>query len=190
MNARAEVTETDASSELGAKPSVLITGCSTGIGAVAARLLRGREWRVFATARKQADVDALLDQGFEAFLLDYEDPATVDTCLQAVLERTGGRLDALFNNGAYAIPGALEDMPLPALKQLFEANFFGWHELTRRVIPVMRRQGHGRIVQCSSILGFIAMPFRGAYTASKFALEGYTDTPCGWSWPAAGSTSA
>ncbi|WP_231710487.1 SDR family oxidoreductase [Roseibium limicola] len=159
-----------------AKRTVLITGCSSGIGLNAARLLRGRDWRVFATARKQQDVDELAAQGFEAFRLDYEEPESLKTVLMAVLERTDGRLDALFNNGAYAIPGALEDISPEALQTLFQANFFGWHELTRLVVPVMRAQGSGRIVQCSSILGFIAMPFRGAYTASKFALEGYTDT--------------
>ena len=89
---------------------------------------------------------------------------------------TGGTLDALFNNGAYAIPGAVEDLPTEALRDIFESNFFGWHSLTRAVLPVMRAQGHGRIVQCSSVLGLITMPWRGAYNASKFALEGLTDT--------------
>nr|WP_149893279.1 SDR family oxidoreductase [Roseibium aestuarii] len=161
---------------LAAKRTILITGCSTGIGAEAARLLRGRDWRVFASARRAEDVEALKAQGFEAVLIDYEAPETIAPALQDVLARTDGRLDALFNNGAYAIPGALEDISTDALKTLFQANFFGWHELTRQVLPVMLAQGHGRIVQCSSILGFIAMPYRGAYTASKFALEGYSDT--------------
>ncbi|MEP0584313.1 SDR family oxidoreductase [Roseibium sp.] len=156
--------------------SVLITGCSTGIGEVAAHLMRGRNWRVFPTARKQTDVDRLKEQGFEAFLLDYEEPATIKAALDSILELTDGKLDGLFNNGAYAIPGALEDMPVEGLQTLFQANFFGWHDLTRQVVPVMRAQGSGRIVQCSSILGFIAMKYRGAYTASKFALEGYSDT--------------
>ncbi|MEJ8474902.1 SDR family oxidoreductase [Roseibium algae] len=156
--------------------SVLMTGCSTGIGLTAAHLMRGRNWRVFPTARKQADVDRLRQNGFEAFLLDYEKPETIKTALGTVLERTEGKLDALFNNGAYAIPGALEDMPVEGLQTLFQANFFGWHDLTRQVIPVMRTQKSGRIVQCSSILGFIAMKYRGAYTSSKFALEAYSDT--------------
>lgn len=155
---------------------ILITGCSSGIGAAAARTLRGRDWRVFATARRAEDVERLRAAGFESLLLDYEDAASIEEAAAAVLERTGGRLDALFNNGAYAIPGALEDMPTEALRQLFEANFLGWHTLTRAVLPAMRRQGAGRIVQCSSILGFIGMPYRGAYNASKFALEGYSDT--------------
>lgn len=159
-----------------AKRTVLITGCSSGIGASAARLLRGRNWRVFATARRQEDVDKLLDQGFEAFLLDYEAPETIPQALEAVLKRSDGKLEAVFNNGAYAIPGALEDVSSDAMRTIFQANLFGWHELTRLIVPVMRKQGHGRIVQCSSILGFIAMPYRGAYTSTKFALEGYTDT--------------
>jgi len=155
---------------------ILITGCSSGIGERAAHILRGRDWRVFATARKKADVARLRDKGFESLRLDYEDEASVLAAAGEVLERTHGRLDALFNNGAYAIPGALEDMPSDALRGLFEANFIGWHTLTRAVIPAMRAQGAGRIVQCSSILGFIGMPYRGAYNASKYALEGYSDT--------------
>jgi NAD(P)-dependent dehydrogenase (short-subunit alcohol dehydrogenase family) len=155
---------------------ILITGCSSGIGAAAAHTLRGRDWRVFATARRAEDVERLQAAGFESFRLDYEDEASILSASESLFERTGGRLDALFNNGAYAIPGALEDMPTPALRSLFEANFLGWHTLTRAVLPTMRRQGHGRIVQCSSILGFIGMPYRGAYNASKFALEGYSDT--------------
>lgn len=159
-----------------AQRTILITGCSSGIGEAAAHTLRGRDWRVFATARRAEDVERLRAAGFESLRLDYSDPDSLEAGAREVLERTGGRLDALFNNGAYAVPGALEDIPTAALRDLFEANFFGWHTLTRAVIPAMRAQGHGRIVQCSSILGFIGMPFRGAYNASKFALEGYSDT--------------
>ncbi|GGF07338.1 SDR family NAD(P)-dependent oxidoreductase [Stappia taiwanensis] len=155
---------------------ILITGCSSGIGRAAAHALRGRDWRVIATARAQADVEILRDKGFESFRLDYEDEDSITAAADAVLERSGGRLDALFNNGAYAIPGALEDLPTAALRGLFEANFIGWHTLTRAVLPAMLAEGQGRIVQCSSILGFIGMPYRGAYNASKFALEGYSDT--------------
>jgi NAD(P)-dependent dehydrogenase (short-subunit alcohol dehydrogenase family) len=155
---------------------VLITGCSSGIGEAAAHTLRGRDWRVFATARREADVVRLKDQGFESLRLDYQDEASIAAAAAEVLERTGGRLDALFNNGAYAIPGALEDLDSAALREIFEANFFGWHALTRAVLPAMRAQGAGRIVQCSSILGFVGMPYRGAYNATKFALEGYSDT--------------
>jgi NAD(P)-dependent dehydrogenase (short-subunit alcohol dehydrogenase family) len=156
--------------------SILMTGCSSGIGETSARLLRGRNWRVFATARKLEDVQRLKDEGFESFQLDYEDPDSIRVTADAVLEATNGELDAIFNNGAYAIPGALEDLPTDGLRALFEANFIGWHDLTRQIIPAMRAQKCGRIVQCSSVLGFVALKYRGAYTASKFALEAYTDT--------------
>ncbi len=156
--------------------SILITGCSSGIGHHLAHALHERGWRVLATCRKQEDCQRLRDEGLESFRLDYEDDQSIEAGFEEAIERTGGRLDALFNNGAYAIPGAAEDLPAGALRQIFEANFFGWHSLTRRVIPVMRRQGHGRIVMNSSILGFSALRMRAAYVATKYALEGYTDT--------------
>ncbi len=156
--------------------TLLITGCSSGIGEAAAHLMRGRDWRVFATARKTEDVERLRQQGFEAFRLDYEDPDSIMNAADSVLEACDGKLDALFNNGAYAVPGALEDMPVAALRSLFEANFIGWHDLTQRIIPSMRLNRSGRIVQCSSVLGLVALKYRGAYTASKFALEAYSDT--------------
>lgn len=159
-----------------ASRSVLITGASSGIGQVAALTLRKRGYRVFATARKTEDVEALQAQGVVALPLDYADPASVAACADAVLEATGGTLFALFNNGAYGQLGAVEDLPTAALRAQFEANLFGWHDLTRRFIPGMRRAGAGRIVQCSSVLGIVAMKYRGAYVASKFALEGLTDT--------------
>lgn len=154
------------------RPTILVTGASSGIGAHCARALMADGWRVFATARKQADLDALRADGIEAFYLDYAEPESIARLADAVLQRTGGRLDALFNNGAYAQPGAVEDLPVEALRAQFEANLFGWHDLTRRIVPVMRAQGHGRIVHCSSILGLVPVPFRGAYAASKHALEG------------------
>ncbi|MGB3407970.1 MAG: SDR family NAD(P)-dependent oxidoreductase [Jannaschia sp.] len=156
--------------------SILITGCSSGIGLDAARHLSRRGWSVFAACRKAGDCARLEAEGLISPLIDYEDTDTIAPALARVLEATGGTLTALFNNGAYAIPGLVEDLPTAALRQNFEANFFGWHELTRRVIPVMRAQGHGRIVQNSSVLGFAAMPWRGSYNATKFALEGLTDT--------------
>lgn len=156
--------------------SILITGCSSGIGRDAALTLHARGWRVFATCRTQADCDALEELGLRSPQLDYRDAASITRALSETLEATGGTLDALFNNGAYALPGAVEDLPTDGLREIFEANFFGWHALTRQVIPVMRAQGHGRIVQCSSVLGFIPMKWRGAYVATKFALEGLTDT--------------
>ena len=152
--------------------SILITGCSSGIGEHCALVLKAEGWRVFATARKPEDIAALKAQGFEAYFLDYTDEASIKNCLADVLTATGGTLDALFNNGAYAQAGAVEDVPTDVLRAQFEANFFGWHTLTRAIIPIMRKQGHGRIVHCSSILGRIAMPFRGPYAATKFALEG------------------
>lgn len=152
--------------------SIIVTGASSGIGAHCARALKAEGWRVFATARKPADIAALEADGIETFYLDYREPASIEALVASVLERTGGRLDALFNNGAHAQPGAVEDLPVSALKEQFEANLFGWHDLTRRIVPVMRRQGHGRLVHCSSILGLTPVRFRGAYSASKHALEG------------------
>lgn len=156
--------------------SILITGCSSGIGYDAAHGMRTQGWRVFAACRKPEDCARLKEEGFEAPLLDYTDEATIQSALAEVLKATGGTLDALFNNGAHGLPGAVEDLPTDALRAIFESNFFGWHSLTRAVIPVMRAQGGGRIVQCSSVLGFVTMPWRGAYNATKFALEGLTDT--------------
>jgi NAD(P)-dependent dehydrogenase (short-subunit alcohol dehydrogenase family) len=156
--------------------SILITGCSSGIGYDAALGLKARGWRVFASCRKEADCERLRTEGFESPRIDYEDEASIRAGLEAVLAATDGRLDALFNNGAYAIPGLLEDMPRDALRAIFEANVFGWMDLTRQVIPVMRAQGHGRIVMNSSILGFITLSWRGAYNATKFAIEGFSDT--------------
>ena len=156
--------------------SILITGCSSGIGYDAAHALAARGWRVFATCRKETDCERLRTEGLESFLLDYEDEASIKTAVSEVLGRTGGTLNALFNNGAYAIPGAVEDLPRDALRAIFEANVFGHADLTNRLIPVMRAQGHGRIIQCSSVLGFVPMKWRGAYVASKYALEGLSDT--------------
>ena len=156
--------------------SILITGCSSGIGRCAALGMRDRGWRVFATARKPADIAALQAEGVTALYLEYAEEDSIAAAAEAVFSATGGRLDALFNNGAYGQPGALEDVRTDVLRAQFEANFFGWHDLTRRVIPAMRRQGHGRIVMCSSVLGFITLGFRGSYSCSKFALEAYSDT--------------
>ncbi len=156
--------------------TILITGCSSGIGLCAARTLRARGYRVLTTARKPVDVSRLAGEGFEAFLLDLADPASIQLAVKRVLETTGGVLYGLFNNGAYGQPGAVEDLRREVLREQFETNLFGTHELTNLVIPVMRRQGYGRIIQNSSVLGFAAMRYRGAYNASKFALEGLSDT--------------
>ena len=156
--------------------TILITGCSSGIGYAAAHALRERGWRVFASCRQTRDCERLAAEGFDAPQLDYTDASSIATAVDHVLEQTGGTLDALYNNGAHATPGAVEDLPTDALREIFESNFFGWHELTRKIIPVMRAQGHGRIIQCSSVLGLVTMPWRGAYNSTKFALEGLTDT--------------
>ena len=155
--------------------SILITGCSSGIGLDAARGLKARGWRVLATCRQEADCERLRDEGLESFRLDYADEASIAEALAEVLRRTGGTLDALYNNGAFACPGAVEDLPRGALREIFETNLFGYHDLTRRVIPVMRAQGAGRIVNCSSVLGLVGLTWRGAYVATKFAMEGLTD---------------
>ena len=156
--------------------SILITGCSTGIGACVARGLSAQGWRVFATARKPEDVERLQAEGLESLLLDLNDSACIHAAVDAVLAQTGGRLDALFNNGGFGQVGAVEDLTRDALREQFETNLFGWIELTNRVIPVMRQQGHGRIVMNSSVLGYAAFAYRGAYNAVKFALEGLSDT--------------
>lgn len=158
-----------------AQRSILITGCSSGIGLDAARTLHARGWRVFATCRAEADCDRLRAEGLDSFRLDYTDAASMAAAVERAAGATGGRLDALFNNGAFACPGAVEDLPTDALRAIFETNLFGWHELTRRVIPLMRAQGAGRIVQCSSVLGFVGLKWRGAYVATKHALEGLSD---------------
>lgn len=156
--------------------TIIVTGCSSGIGAHCARALKAEGWRVFATVRRQEDLASLQADGIEALLMDYTKPETIAALVETVTARTGGRIDALFNNGAYGQPGAVEDLSTDVLRLQFETNFFGWHDLTRQVIPFMRAQGHGRIVNCSSILGLIPYRYRGAYNASKFALEGLTVT--------------
>jgi len=156
--------------------SVLITGCSTGIGFDSAMTLATQGYQVFATARRESDVSKLKALGLNAHVLDLSCEHSIKTAFDWVLTQTNGQLYALFNNGAYGQAGALEDLPIKALKEQFTTNVFGWHYLTTLVIPIMRQQGFGRIIQNSSVLGLVAMPYRGAYNASKFAIEGYTDT--------------
>ncbi len=155
---------------------VLITGCSSGIGYCVACGLKSRGYTVFATARQSKDVTRLQQEGFSSFVLDLNDSQSISLAVQTLLEQTNGRLYGLFNNGAYGQPGAVEDLSREALRQQFETNLFGTHELTRQIIPIMRRQGEGRIIQNSSVLGLVVLAYRGAYNASKFALEGLTDT--------------
>lgn len=159
-----------------ASPTVLITGCSSGIGHCLALGLRARGYRVFATARKPADVAALRVQGFEALELDLDRSESIAAAVAAVAVATGGDLFALINNGAYGQPGAVEDLSRATLRAQFETNVFGTHELTNLVIPLMRRRGGGRIIQISSILGRACLAYRGAYNASKYALEALSDT--------------
>ncbi len=156
--------------------SVLITGCSSGIGHCVAHGLHKRGYRVIATARAAEDVERLRSEGLEALRLDLDDAKSIAQAVSETLALTGGTLYALFNNGAYGQPGAVEDLTTDTLRAQFETNLFGWHELTRQIIPLMRQQGEGRIIQNSSILGFVTMAYRGAYNASKFALEGLSDT--------------
>lgn len=156
--------------------TILITGCSTGIGYTCAIGLKARGYRVFATARKDEDLKRLEGEGLEAIALDYRYPDSVEACAAEVSRRTDGRLYGLFNNGAYGQTGAVEDISRAVLEEQFAANFFGWHQLTRACLPMMRANGAGRIVQCSSVLGLLALKWRGPYNASKFALEGLTDT--------------
>lgn len=156
--------------------TILITGCSSGIGYTTANVLKRRGHRVIVSARQQNDVDRLKREGFEAVRLDLAESASIRQAVAETLALTDGKLDALFNNGAFGQPGAVEDLSRDVLRFQFETNFFGTHELTNLVIPVMRRQGQGRIIYNSSVLGFVAMTYRGAYNASKFALEGLADT--------------
>ncbi|WP_198264202.1 SDR family oxidoreductase [sulfur-oxidizing endosymbiont of Gigantopelta aegis] len=156
--------------------TILITGCSSGIGLCCALELKKRGYRVFATARKTEDVTLLAQQGFESFQLDLSDSDSIHNAVDKILALTGGRLDALFNNGAYGQPGAVEDLQRQVLEKQFSVNVFGTQELTNRIIPIMRQQGHGRIIYNGSVLGIISLPFRGAYNASKYALEGLADT--------------
>ncbi|UCA12450.1 SDR family oxidoreductase [Aeromonas enteropelogenes] len=155
---------------------VLITGCSSGIGLAAAKALGEHGFTVIASARKAEDVTRLQQAGLLAVQLDLADPASIEQGAGAALALAGGRLYGLFNNGAYGQPGALEDLPTEALREQFETNLFGWHHLIRQVLPAMLTAREGRIVQNSSVLGLVAMKYRGAYNASKFALEGYSDT--------------
>lgn len=159
-----------------AQRTILITGCSSGIGLDAARTLSKRGWRVLATCRREEDCEQLRSEGLESFVLDYNCPDSVKNGANEALHLSDGKIDALFNNGAYAIPGLVEDLSREALQAIFNTNLFGQFELINCLLPAMRARGQGRIVNCSSVLGFAAQPFRGAYNATKFAMEGLSDT--------------
>ncbi len=156
--------------------TIFITGCSSGIGYRTAVLLKERGYRVIASARKIADVERLTQEGFDTVQLDLADSKSIHQAVAKVRTLTQDRIDGLFNNGAFGQPGAVEDLSREVLRQQFETNLFGTHELTNLIIPLMRAQGHGRIIYNSSVLGFVAMTYRGAYNASKYALEGLVDT--------------
>ncbi len=158
------------------KKTILITGCSSGIGYCVAKALQERGYHVFATARRSESVDALRQDGLESFQLDLMNTDSINRAFESVMHHTNGKLYALFNNGAYGLPGAIEDLSRDALRDQFETNVLGWQELTNLAIPVMRQQGYGRIIQNSSVLGFVSLPFRGAYNATKYAIEGLSDT--------------
>ncbi len=156
--------------------SILITGCSSGIGLETALYLQKKGFLVFATARKKKDVQTLKDHGLKSFLLDVTKTDTIRDTLESILTQTEGTLDILFNNAGFGQPGALEDIPTQALKDQFETNVFGLHELTKQVLPIMQAQGYGKIINHSSVLGLVSLKFRGAYNASKYAVEGLSDT--------------
>ena len=158
------------------KRSILITGCSSGIGRCLARGLAGRGYQVFATARRSSDVESLAAEGLSSLQLDLDDSVSIREAVAEVLCRTGAELYGLVNNGSYGLYGAVEDLSRETLRRQFETNLFGTHELTSLLLPVFRRQRRGRIVQIGSVLGFAPIPFRGAYNASKHALEGLSDT--------------
>jgi len=156
--------------------TVLITGASTGIGFYVAHELTKAGYRVIASCRSSSDVARLQQEGLESVQLDLADSESIQRGFAQAMTLTGTELYGLFNNGAYGQPGAVEDLPIKALRQQFNTNFFGWCELTNLALPIMLRQGYGRIIQNSSVLGIAAMPLRGAYNASKYAIEGISDT--------------
>ena len=160
----------------GAGKDVLVTGCSSGIGRCVALALQARGYRVFASARRQEDLDELAAAGLHAVELHLDRPDSVRAAAQQVLDACDGHVYGLFNNGAYGQPGAVEDLRWEVLEAQLRSNLLGWHELTRLLLPGMRRASSGRIIQNSSVLGLVAMPYRGAYNCSKFALEGLSDT--------------
>ncbi len=157
--------------------SIFITGCSHGgIGYATSVYLKDKGYNVFTSARQQKDVNALIAEGFVSYLVDVNNYEQVDLALQDILLRTNGTLDAVFNNAGYGQAGALEDIDTTVLKEQFETNFFSLHNITRKVIKIMRKQGSGKIIQHSSVLGLISMRYKGAYSSSKYAIEGLTDT--------------
>lgn len=156
--------------------NIIITGCSTGIGLETAHYLKSRGIKVYPTARQSKDVTMLKEQGFEdAMLLDVTNYEQIRAVINAVLANDN-TIDVWFNNAGFGQAGMLEDIRTEILKEQFETNVFGLHEATRQLIPIMRKQGYGKIIQHSSVLGIISLAGRGAYNASKYAIEGLSDT--------------
>jgi len=156
--------------------NVLITGCSSGIGKATAIYLKEQGYRVFATTRDQKDVEELKALGFDAYILDVTSKESISSAIKNILKDSSGVIDVLFNNAGYGQPGAIEDLTTQSLKEQFNTNVFGLHEVTIQVLNIMKAQGYGKIIQHSSVLGLISLKFRGAYNASKYAIEGLTDT--------------
>ena len=157
------------------KKNIVITGCSSGIGRDAAISLASKGWRVLATCRSASDCKYFEKIGIESFPLDLSDENSISSAVEIIAEKTSGMLDAIFNNGAFAIPGAIEDLPRSAMREIFEVNVFGQFDLINRCLPLMLNTKDPRIINCSSVLGFISLPYRGVYSATKFALEALTD---------------
>jgi len=155
--------------------NILITGCSSGIGKNAAITLHNKGWRVFATCRSKNDCKFFKNLGIESFELDLQSEKSINNAVELIKKKTKSRLDALYNNGAYAIPGAIQDMPRDALREIFEVNVFGQIDLINKCIPLMMSSESPKIINCSSVLGFISLPYRGAYSATKFSIEALTD---------------
>lgn len=155
--------------------SVLVTGCSSGIGLATAELLRARGWRVFPTARKAKDLVSLHRARFQAVKLDLTSSTSIHAAVRTVLKENDGQIGAVVNNAGFGMPGAIEDLSRDAMREQFEVNLFGLQELTNQLIPYFRAQGYGRIVNVSSVVGRISLPFMGIYSASKFALEAVSD---------------
>ena len=156
--------------------TVLVTGCSSGIGYHVAKRLKERGYNVYTTARKDEDVQRLIDEGFKCLKLDYSDSESVQDLANELMLLVGTNLYGVFHNGAYGQPGAVEDLSRKTIEKQFATNVFGWMELNNRLIVLMRHNNRGRIIFNSSVLGLIALPFRGAYNASKYAIEGFADT--------------
>ena len=155
--------------------NILITGCSSGIGKNAAITLHNKGWRVFATCRSKTDCTFFTKLGIESFPLDLLKEESINCAVNLVKEKTKSQLDVLFNNGAYAIPGAIQDIPRSAMREIFEVNVFGQIDLINRCIPLMMSSDYPKIINCSSVLGFISLPYRGLYSATKYSLEALTD---------------